>query len=665
MLLGLAACGGGAEPAAGGASAGASATGQAGRAGTAGIAGTSAATGGAGAGAAGAGGAGQPAGAAGMSAGAGGMSAGAAGKAAGAGGASAGTGGTSAGAAGTSGASAGGGGGAGGKAGSAGAPGGCAVDADCAAPLASPPGCALALCDPAAKVCRYPARDADGDGHATNKCKSLDPGFVVEVGDDCDDADKATYPGAWDGPQGEGHPSRCGDGIDQDCDGAVDDDRLSSGATCTCAPGDVAACSEDASGKPIYWPAGAPAGICKTGSKTCLPAGVYGPCTGAVPPGTESCNGLDDDCDGAVDDGPPADAPYFRYDGDDDLHAKAGFDYVKQCDPPLVPPAECPSCPATTPSGQSHWKTNVPADDCDDQKPQINPSAVDKCDLVDNNCDGTVDEGCSCTDGATRACGAASTCNVGSQVCAAGLWGACDGGPSVQQARFCLDGDSDKYCKLDASCQLACPGALGPEWRKETDCTGFSDGVSDCDDASGAVHPSAVELCGDGVDSDCGGGDSNGYSIGAPCDALGKSDGACHDGGTFTCSGSLATSCPPSDPDIGKPIPHDAAAPNTSWDWDCSGAVDRPAPIDGVTATTGTGTCGAMVTRACPTDVDACYGTPPVYLYSSPKNAPGCAAVKAFPCGATVWEVKCAVRNVFGNPYCSAAITAVGVQKCY
>ena len=45
-------------------------------------------------------------------------------------------------------------------------------------------------------------------------------------------------------------------------------------------------------------------GVCHAGTRTCLPNGSgYGACTGQVVPQPETCNGLDDDCDGTVDDG--------------------------------------------------------------------------------------------------------------------------------------------------------------------------------------------------------------------------------------------------------------------------------------------------------------------------------------------------------------------------
>src|SRR5437588_361505 len=49
--------------------------------------------------------------------------------------------------------------------------------------------------------------------------------------------------------------------------------------------------------------------------------------------------------------------------------------------------------------------------------------------VVDDNCDGRVDEGCACTDGALRLCGSnVGACRTGTQTCGRGAWGACTGG---------------------------------------------------------------------------------------------------------------------------------------------------------------------------------------------------------------------------------------------
>lgn len=75
-------------------------------------------------------------------------------------------------------------------------------------------------------------------------------------------------------------PEVC-DGRDNDCDGRVDD-----GLTRSCYTG----------------PAGTSGrGICRAGSQTCA-AGRWGACSGQVVPRAETCNRMDDDCDGRVDD---------------------------------------------------------------------------------------------------------------------------------------------------------------------------------------------------------------------------------------------------------------------------------------------------------------------------------------------------------------------------
>jgi hypothetical protein len=86
-------------------------------------------------------------------------------------------------------------------------------------------------------------------------------------------------------------------------------------------------------------------------------------------PAVETCNDLDDDCDGVVDEGA---GEAFYADADDDSFGDAAAT-ITAC-----------SAPAGYVADDS---------DCDDDNADAAPDAVETCDAVDNDCDGTIDEG--------------------------------------------------------------------------------------------------------------------------------------------------------------------------------------------------------------------------------------------------------------------------------
>jgi hypothetical protein len=290
----------------------------------------------------------------------------------------------------------------------------CSTDAQCLAklPETTPAGCATAAC--VNDVCTFGAGDADHDGAPTRFCKSKDPAFVLALGGDCNDADAAIHPGAWDGPAADGQPDRCGDGVDQDCSGADGDSIASSGQSCECTAGDVASCDNEPSGKAIAFPGGMPVGECKRGSHTCVVdvltgGGKWGPCVGAVAPAVEECNGKDDDCDGSIDE-EALDRTTFTCDADADNHLAPGAATVLAC---FAPTEGCPG----------KWQDTAPVDDCDDKQSLTFLGRSEQCDGLDNDCDGQVDDGFACSLGSLPV--AATTCPGGAK------------GSDVPCKRFC------------------------------------------------------------------------------------------------------------------------------------------------------------------------------------------------------------------------------------
>ncbi|MDP2316620.1 MAG: MopE-related protein [Pseudomonadota bacterium] len=166
------------------------------------------------------------------------------------------------------------------------------------------------------------------------------------------------------------------------------------------------------------------------------------------------------------------------------------------------------------------------AGDCDDADASAHPGGTEVCDGRDQDCDGTLDEGTSCSDddgdGVTEDAGdcndgAAAVSPSAAEILGNGIDDDCDG---VIDAGT-HDDDADGYAEEGGDCDLAdataYPGAPELADGVDNDCDGLTDegttaydddgdGVTedagDCDDADATVYPGAAEAA-DGVDDDC------------------------------------------------------------------------------------------------------------------------------------------------------------------
>lgn len=332
----------------------------------------------------------------------------------------------------------------------------------------------------------YADTDADGYGDPSVSVDScaIPTGYVVDD-TDCDDSERLSFPG---------NPEVCDD-IDNNCDTSVDeglaflDYYIDSDADGYGAGSAMSECADPG-----------------TGYST-----VNGDCNDVASPdvhpgATETCDGEDDNCDGAIDEGvlltfhPDADSDTF---GDEDLSTmacSAPVGYVSDgtdCNddvttgPDINPGADeiCDTidndCDTLIDdldadvTDQEVWYVDVDHDaygiatgsilacemptsgyaavntDCDDTNANTHPGAVELCDSMDNDCNGLVDDGT-----ATRT--------------------------------WYPDFDSDTYGNPSGVTMLSC-----------TQPSGYVADLTDCDDNVSTTNPGATEILFNGEDDDC------------------------------------------------------------------------------------------------------------------------------------------------------------------
>ncbi len=330
------------------------------------------------------------------------------------------------------------------------------------------------------------------------------------------------------------------DGVDDDCDGTADEDYVESFTTCGI-------------------------GICAaTGRLTCVGGVEHDDCEeGVAQPDDSVCNGLDDDCDGDVDE-----------------------DYVS-----TATTCGVGACGAT---GIIICEEGEEVDSCEPGTPATDDAT---CDGVDDDCDGTDDEDYPVTD---TSCGVGACVATGILTCVSGTaTDSCEPGTPAADDATCngVDDDCDgvedeDYAAPETTCGVGVCAATGT-----LECVG---GVLD-DTCTASEPPVSLDLTCDGLDDDCDGDPDDDFE---PVDTTcGK--GACAATGLLTCDdGVVSNSC----------VPGTAAADDATCDGvddDCDGLTDEDyAPTD---TTCGVGACGATGTLTCGggEEVDSCDpGTP-------------------------------------------------------
>ena len=452
----------------------------------------------------------------------------------------------------------------------------------------------------------------------TQQCGSTDAGA-------CEFGTQTCSSGLWGACVGSISPvAETCNNIDDDCDGLTDE-TFNAGAACSagtgvCESAGTLVCNEAGDGTVCNAIAGQPqtetcdnvdndcdgttdeqlvqqcgstdVGACEFGTQTCF-AGQWSVCENNIEPTAETCNSVDDDCDGST----------------DETFVNLGS-----------------SCSAGTGVCESVG-TFVCSQDGLTTTCNAVPSQpqTETCDNLDNDCDGQTDElgTISCGTGACQntvdACvnGQAQTCTPGSpsaETCN-NIDDNCNGqtdeglgtlscGTGVCEATIdtCIDGQT----------QTCTPGQPSSETcdNLDNDCDGQTDelqpitcGVGACqntvnacidgnDNACILLNP-AAELCGDGIDNDCDGSVDEGFDVGTSCSS---GVGACQTTGTKVCSQDMTTTV--CNAVAGTPT----AEVCDNIDNNCDGSTDETFVNLGSSCSAGTGVCESAGTFICSQD---------------------------------------------------------------
>ncbi len=233
---------------------------------------------------------------------------------------------------------------------------------------------------------------------------------------------------------------------------------------------------------------------------------------GINPGMAETCNTKDDNCDTVTDPIDSLNCTPFFYDNDGDNYGSTSVASKCQCGPNYI----------------TKFKVQA-GGDCNDSVSTIGPAAREKCDGIDNNCDGDTDENgaqncvpryadrdgdgfgtgtsqCSCTEVAPYTAEVAGDCNDNEfyvnpdadEICNDTIDNDCNSKTDEENGVGCepwyYDGDRDGFGNIT---RVKCLCAASAVTRYD------AVAGSDCNDALPSVSPGMREACGNGVDDNC------------------------------------------------------------------------------------------------------------------------------------------------------------------
>jgi hypothetical protein len=370
------------------------------------------------------------------------------------------------------------------------------------------------------------------------------------------------------------------DGVDEDCDGEVDEDFEATAITCG-----VGACE-------------------KNGKLACEDGAIIEDCEPGSPAADDAkCDGKDNDCDGEVDEDYASEEIECGVGACIQVGISACVDgkEIEECEPLPAPedmldecdgididcdgkvdedhasiPTECGQggCAA---EGEWACEDGLIVDTCEEKAAAADDS---KCDGVDNDCDGETDEEFTSKE---------TTCGEG--VCAAFGVTSCEDGVLIDS---CVAGDpispTDEDCNgVDEDCD----GDADDDYPAIPTTCGVggcaAEGAIDCVD--GEVKDTCVEKapaaddskC-DGIDNDCDDQvDEDAHPVEITC-----GNGPCIAVGIQTCvDGAPVDDCTPSEPAVFEDLTCDGI------DEDCDGKVDEDFPVEVTACESADGCVGA------------------------------------------------------------------------